>query len=80
MLDAAFRRHRRSTGVGAGVALHTQYTLLADPNFDDGLREANGDERPSFATWCRLLELDPFEPNPSDAIPDADVIPPVAVR
>ena len=80
MLDAAFRRHRRSTGVGTGVALFTQYTLNADPNFDDGLREANGVERPAFATWCKLLELDPFEPNPSDSIPAADVLPSVPVR
>ncbi len=77
MLDAAFRRHRRSTGVGAGVALYTQYTLNADVNFDDGLREANGVERPSFATWCGLLELDPFEPNPSGSLPGADVLPSV---
>ena len=77
MLDAAFRRHRRSTGVGAGVALYTQYTLNADGGFDDGLRETNGVERPSFATWCGLLEFDPFEPNPADAIPAADVLPSV---
>jgi hypothetical protein len=79
MLDAAFRRHRRSTGVGAGVALYTQYTLNADGGFDDGLRETNGAERPSFATWCGLLELDPFEPNPADSIPAADVLPSVPV-
>jgi hypothetical protein len=79
MLDAAFRRHRRATGVGAGVALYTQYTIIAD-GFNSGIREASGAERPSFATWCGLLELDPFEPDPSDPIPDADVIPPVSVR
>ena len=79
MLDATFRRHRRGTGVGAGVALFTQYTLNADPNFDDGLREANGVERPAFATWCGLLELDPFEPNPSDSLPEADVLPSVPI-
>jgi hypothetical protein len=79
MLDAAFRRHRRGTGVGAGVALFTQYTLNADPGFDDGLREASGVERPAFATWCGLLELDPFEPNPSESLPGADVLPSVPV-
>jgi hypothetical protein len=80
MLDAAFRRHRRGTGVGAGVALFTQYTLNADPGYDDGLREPNGVERPAFATWCGLLELDPFEPNPSDSLPPAaDVLPSVPV-
>ena len=30
ILDEAFHAHRRSAGVGAGVALFTQYTLIAD--------------------------------------------------
>ena len=77
MLDAAFHRHRRSTGVGAGVALYTQYTLNRRPGLRRGLRETDGVERPSFATWCGLLELDPFEPNPSDSLPAADVLPSV---
>jgi hypothetical protein len=79
MLDAAFRRHRRRTGVGAGVALYTQYTLNAD-GFNSGLREVDGVERPSFATWCGLLEMDPFEPDPPNALPHADVLPSGTVR
>jgi hypothetical protein len=34
VLEETFHRHRRDTGVGAGVAMFTQYTLRADPNFD----------------------------------------------
>jgi hypothetical protein len=66
ILDEAFHAHRRRTGVGAGVALFTQYTLFADPNFDSGLREANGDERKAFGVWCGLLEFDPHDPLPSE--------------
>jgi hypothetical protein len=66
ILDEAFHRHRRSTGVGAGVALFTQYTLNADPNFDCGVRELNGDERKAFGVWCDLQEFDPHDPSPSE--------------
>jgi hypothetical protein len=66
ILDQAFHLHRRSTGVGAGVALFTQYTLLADPGFDDGLREPSGEERPAFGVWCALKEFDPHDPLPSE--------------
>jgi hypothetical protein len=73
MLDEAFHLHRRSTGVGAGVALFTQYTLRADPNFDCGLREAGGDERKAFGVWCGLMEFDPHDPLPSEWRPRAAV-------
>lgn len=66
VLASAFHLHRRSTGVGAGVALFTQYTLNADPNFDCGLREASGAERPAFPVWCGLEEFDPHDPLPSE--------------
>jgi hypothetical protein len=65
-LDEAFHLHRRSTGVGAGVALFTQYTIRADPNFDSGLREAGGEERKAFGVWCALQEFDPHDPLPSE--------------
>ena len=71
ILDEAFHAHRRSAGVGAGVALFTQYTLIADLGFDCGLREANGDERKAFGTWCGLQEFDPHDPLPSEWRPDA---------
>ena len=46
--------------------LFTQYTLFADTNFDDGLREANGDARKAFAVWCALQEFDPHDPLPRE--------------
>ncbi len=67
-LDEAFRRHRQRTGVGAGVALFTQYTILADPNFDCGLREATGGERGAFGVWCALEEWDRHDQLPDDAL------------
>jgi hypothetical protein len=66
VLDKAFHRHRRGTGVGGGVAMFTQYTLIADPNFDCGLREPTGDERPAFGRWCALQEFDPHDPLPRE--------------
>ena len=55
MLDAAFRRHRRSTGVGAGVALYTQYTLNADgaSTTVSGRRTASSARRspPGAGSW-----------------------------
>ena len=48
----------QGTGAGAGVALLTQYTIRADPNYDCGLLEAGGEERPALATWCGLTEFD----------------------
>lgn len=56
-LGEAFQLHRSRTGVGAGVALFTQYTINADPNFDCGLREATGEERNAFGVWCGLQEF-----------------------
>ena len=73
-LDEAFHRHRRGTGVGAGVALFTQYTLFADPNFDCGLREASGQERPAFGVWCALKEFDPHDPLPSEWRPGESTV------
>lgn len=77
MLDDAFHLHRRSTGVGAGVALFTQYILFADPNYDCGLRDANGDEREAFRSWCALNEFDPRDPLPAEWRPEQED---VAVR
>ena len=44
MLTAAIARYERTPGVG----LFTQYTVTADPNYDCGLREADGRARPAF--------------------------------
>ena len=44
MLAAAIARYERTPGVG----LFTQYTVTADPNYDCGLREADGRARPAF--------------------------------
>jgi hypothetical protein len=75
MLDEGFHLHRRRTGVGAGVALFTQYTLLADPGYDCGLREAGGAERQSFVTWCALKEFDPRDPVPAEWRPASEEVP-----
>lgn len=44
MLAEAIARYERTPGVG----LFTQYTVTADPNYDCGLREADGSARPAF--------------------------------
>jgi hypothetical protein len=44
MLAEAIARYEHTPGVG----LFTQYTVTADPNYDCGLREADGSERPAF--------------------------------
>jgi hypothetical protein len=72
-LQEAFDRHHQPTGVGAGVRLFTQYTIYADPNFDSGLREASGEERNSFGTWCALQERTP-EPDDDDGPAEAPVV------
>jgi hypothetical protein len=54
-LGRAVDRHRDPTGVGAGLTLLTQYTAMADPNYDCGLRGADGSERPAFEAWCSAL-------------------------
>lgn len=52
VLETALYRHRSRRSVGAGVELLTQYTVIADPNYDCGLREPDNSERPAFETWC----------------------------
>ena len=72
MLEAAFKRHRRSTGNGAGVELLTQYTVHADRNFDTGLRNLDTatTPRPSWDAWVGLKEFDAHDPLPSEWRPD----------
>lgn len=67
VLSTALHLHRRRTGVGAGVGLITQYTVIADPNYDCGLREANDAERPAYDAWCRFETFDPHDSLPSEA-------------
>jgi len=38
-----------------GLTLLTQYTAMADPNYDCGLRDPDGSERPAFGAWCSAL-------------------------
>ena len=34
-----------------GLGLYTHYTVLADPDYDCGLRETDGRARPSFGVF-----------------------------
>jgi hypothetical protein len=56
VIDEAVRRHHVTKNEGAGVAMLTQYTTYADQNFDSGLLDTNGTQRPSLATWSNLTE------------------------
>jgi hypothetical protein len=47
MLADAIARYARTPGVG----LFTQYTVTADPDYDCGLREADGRGRPAFDAY-----------------------------
>jgi hypothetical protein len=47
LIGAALDRAARTPGLG----LHTQYTVQADPNYDCGLREADGAPRPAFGAY-----------------------------
>ena len=47
MLAGALARYERAPGVG----LFTQYTILAEPDYDCGLREADGTARPAFRAF-----------------------------
>jgi hypothetical protein len=47
MLADAIARYERTPGVG----LFVQYTVTADPDYDCGLREADGRARPAFETF-----------------------------
>ncbi len=49
MLADAIARYESTPGVG----LFTQYTVTADPNYDCGLREADGGARPAFDALVR---------------------------
>ena len=49
MLADAVARYERTPGIG----LFTQYTVTADPNYDCGLREADGSPRPAFDAFVR---------------------------
>jgi len=76
-MNRAFHEHRRSTGNGAGVTMYTQYTVAADPNFDTGLREADGAARPVFDTFVGLEGFDPHDPLPSTWRPEDDTFVPM---
>jgi len=54
-LTRAVDRHRDATALGGGLTLLTQYTAMADPNYDCGLRDPDGSERPAFGAWCSAL-------------------------
>jgi hypothetical protein len=54
-LARAVDRHRDLSDLGAGLMFFTQYTATADPNWDCGLRGADGTERPAFGAWCGAL-------------------------
>ena len=54
-LARAVDRHRDPTDLGAGLTLLTQYTAMADPNYDCGLREPDGGGRPAFDAWRAAL-------------------------
>jgi hypothetical protein len=54
-LARAVDRHRDLSDLGAGLMFFTQYTATADPNWDCGLRGADGTERPAFTAWCGAL-------------------------
>jgi hypothetical protein len=56
VVKEAVTRHQRRTEEGAGVAMLTQYTISADPNYDCGLLESNGAWRPAFDAWAALPE------------------------
>jgi hypothetical protein len=49
----AWALHLREDGAGAGVAMHAQYLLHADPNFDCGLLDPYPStvKRPAYAAW-----------------------------
>ena len=47
------RNWNRMTG-GLGIAMVGQYLLHTDPNFDSGLCEVDGSERPAYFTWAGL--------------------------
>jgi hypothetical protein len=49
----AWTRHLDQRGAGAGVAMHAQYLLHADPNFDCGLLDPypSTRKRPAYAAW-----------------------------
>ena len=47
VLAEALARFRETPGVG----LLTHYTVYADPNYDCGLLEPGGAQRPAFAAW-----------------------------
>jgi hypothetical protein len=55
----AVSRHHRPKDEGAGVAMLTQYTVHADPNYDCGLVESSGAWRPAFDAWVSLPEAGP---------------------
>ena len=54
-LARAVDRHRNACDLGAGLTLLTQYTAMADPGYDCGLREPDGAGRPAFGAWRSAL-------------------------
>jgi hypothetical protein len=54
-LARSIERHRDPSDLGAGLTLLTQYTATADPDYDCGLREADGGRRPAFDAWRAAL-------------------------
>ena len=58
MRTLRLRRWPRFTLAGvlfAGLTLLTQYTAMADPGYDCGLRDPDGAARPAFGAWCSAL-------------------------
>jgi hypothetical protein len=53
IVSEGIQRFGADDGVGAGVRLLTHYTVCRDPNYDCGLRDELGRERPAWGAWCR---------------------------
>jgi hypothetical protein len=51
-----------ATTDGTGSAMISQYLFFTDPNFDDGLCDADGTKRPAYATWSALPVVAEEEP------------------
>jgi hypothetical protein len=54
---------------GTGIAMVSQYLFFTDPNFDDGLCDADGTRRPAYATWSGLPLLAEELPAPPPPAP-----------
>jgi len=56
VIKEALHRHHWPKDEGAGVAMITQYTVAADPNFDAGLLDKVYGIRPALDAWASVRE------------------------